>query len=157
MSAVEAALGRLGIELPAAPKPVASYVPFVRAGNLLFVSGQLPSQGGKVQVTGVVGDGGLSVEEGAKAARLCAINALAVLKDACGGDLEKVVRIVRLGVFVASVNGFTGQPAVANGASELMAAVFGDKGKHARAAVGVNTLPLGAAVEVEVVAEVSGE
>ncbi len=154
MGEIDATLQRLGVQLPAAPKPVAAYVPFVRTGNLVFVSGQLPSQEGKVQVSGVVGAGGLSVEEGARAARLCVINALAVLKEACGGDLERVVRIVRIGVFVASTEGFTEQPKVANGASELLVEIFGDKGRHARAAVGVNTLPLGAAVEVEIMAEV---
>lgn len=156
MGAIDGVLEGLGIVLPAAPKPVASYVPFVRTGNLVFVSGQLPSKEGKVQVTGVVGAGekSLSIEQGAEAAKLCVINALAVLRDACGGDLDRVVRIVRIGVFVLSADGFDGQPKVANGASDFLVAVFGEKGKHARAAVGVNALPLNATVEVEMVAEV---
>ncbi|HVX84380.1 MAG TPA: RidA family protein [Phycisphaerae bacterium] len=154
MTMIDESLTRLGIVLPPAPRPVAAYVPFVQSGRLVFVSGQLPSVGGKVAVSGLIGEGALGVEEGARGAKLCVINALAVLKDACGGDLDRVVRIVRIGVFVASVNGFTEQSRVANGASELLVELFGEKGKHARAAVGVNALPLGAAVEVELLAEV---
>jgi enamine deaminase RidA (YjgF/YER057c/UK114 family) len=155
MGRIDEVLGGLGIVLPAAPKPVASYVPFVRSGSLVFVSGQLPSKEGKVVFLGKVGEGGKSVEEGAEGAKLCVVNALAVLREACGGDLERVVRVVRIGVFVMSAEGFEGQSKVANGASDLLVAVFGEKGKHARAAVGVNALPLGASVEVEMVAEVS--
>ena len=146
------ALKRLGITLPAAPKPVASYVPFVRSGNQVFISGQLPSQDGKVLFAGAVPTA-VSPEQGAEAAKLCAINAIAVLKDACVGELSKVVRIVRIGVYVQSADGFDGQPKVANGASDLLVAVFGDVGKHASAAVGVNALPLNAAVELEMVVE----
>jgi enamine deaminase RidA (YjgF/YER057c/UK114 family) len=137
---------------------VASYVPWVRSGNLVFVAGQLPSRDGKVVYTGMVGPGqnGHSVENGAEAAKLCTINALAVLKDACGGDLDNVIRIVRIGVFVLSPDGFGDQPKVANGASDLLVALFGEAGRHARAAVGTNALPLNAAVEVEVIAEVKG-
>jgi enamine deaminase RidA (YjgF/YER057c/UK114 family) len=153
MGRIDEALGGLGIVLPAAPKPVASYVPFVRAGNLVFVSGQLPSREGKVQVLGAV-PSAVTIEQGVEGAKLCVINALAVLKEACGGDLDVVKRIVRIGVFVQSADGFDGQPKVANGASDLLVAVFGEAGKHARAAVGVNALPLNAAVEVELVAEV---
>jgi enamine deaminase RidA (YjgF/YER057c/UK114 family) len=154
MSAVDSMLQKLGIVLPAAPKPVASYVPFVRTGNLIVVSGQLPSKEGKVQFAGTVPTA-LSIEQGAEAAKLCVINALAVLRDACGGDLDQVKRIVRIGVFVQSADGFDGQPRVANGASDLLVAVFGEAGKHARAAVGTNALPLNAAVEVELMAELS--
>ncbi len=156
MALIDATLQQLGITLPPAPKAVASYVPFVRAGNLIFISGQLPSREGKVQFAGMIGtgQGALSVEQGAEAAKLCIINALAVLRDACDGDLDRVTRIVRIGVFVLSADGFDMQPKVANGASDFLLAVFGEKGKHARAAVGVNALPLNAAVEVELLAEV---
>jgi len=153
MPQIDQALERLGITLPPAPKPVASYVPFARSGNLVFISGQLPSREGKVVYAGPVPTTH-SIEQGNEAAKLCAINAIAVLKDACGGDLDKVVRIVRLGVFVQSADGFDGQPKVANGASDLMLAVFGEAGRHARAAVGTNALPLNAAVEVELLAEI---
>lgn len=152
MPAIDSALQSLGITLPPAPKPVAAYVPFVQTGNLVFISGQLPSESGKVLFTGPV-PAALSIEQAAQAARLCAINALAVLKSACGGNLERVARIVRIGVFVQSSEGFADQPKVANGASELLVQVFGDSGRHARAAVGTNTLPLNAAVEVELLAE----
>ena len=152
MSQIDAALQRLNITLPPAPKPVASYVPFVRTGNLVVVSGQLPSKDGKVQFAGAIPTV-LSIEQGIEAARLCTINALAVLRDACGGNLDSVARIVRIGVFVQSADGFDGQPKVANGASDLLVAIFGDAGKHARAAVGTNALPLNAAVEMELMAE----
>src|SRR5690349_1711062 len=102
MGSFDNAIAALGITLPAAPKPVASYVPFVRTGNLVYISGQIPSKDGKVQVTGVVGGSGLGIEQAAEAAKLCAINAVAVLKDACEGNLEKVKRIVRIGVWVQS-------------------------------------------------------
>lgn len=153
MGVVDSALEKLGIVLPPAPKPVASYVPFVKTGSLIIISGQLPSKEGKVQFAGAV-PSAISIEQGAEAAKLCVINALAVLKDACGGDLDRVKRIVRIGVFVQSADGFDGQPKVANGASDLLVAVFGDAGKHARAAVGTNALPLNAAVEVELLAEI---
>jgi enamine deaminase RidA (YjgF/YER057c/UK114 family) len=147
----EKTLADLGIVLPQAAAPAANYVPFVISGNLLFVSGQLPMENGKIAVSGPLG-GGVSLEDGQKAARLCAINIIAQAKAALG-DLDRVRRIVRLGGFVASANGFTDQPKVVNGASDLMVAVFGDAGRHARAAVGVNVLPLGAAVEIEAVIE----
>ena len=155
MGKVDEVLVQLGIVLPAAPKPVASYVPFVRTGQLVFVSGQLPSKEGQVVFVGKVGVQ-VSVEQGKEAAKLAVINALAVLKDACGGDLDRVVRVVRLGVFVQNESDFTQQSAVANGASDLLVAVLGDAGRHARAAVGTNALPLGAAVEVELIAEIRG-
>ena len=152
MSQIEAVLQVLNLTLPPAPKPVASYVPFVRTGNLVVVSGQLPSREGKVQFAGAVPTA-VSVEQGIEAAKLCILNALSVLRDACGGNLDKVARIVRIGVFVQSVDGFDGQPKVANGASDFLVAVFGEAGKHARAAVGTNALPLNASVEVELMAE----
>ena len=147
-------LTELGITLPAAPKPVASYIPCVRTGNLIIVSGQLPMQDGKLIATGTV-PAHCSLEHAQAAARQCAINALAVIADALGGDLDRVQRIVRLGVFVASEAGFTDQPKVANGASELMQQIFGERGRHARAAVGSIALPLGASVEVEMMVEVA--
>ncbi len=152
MSTIDATLARLNITLPPAPKPLASYVPFVRTGNLVFISGQLPSREGKVAFAGKV-PSALSPEQAREAAQLCIINALAVLRDACEGNLDRVTSIVRIGVFVQSDDTFDQQPAVANGASDLLVAIFGDAGKHARAAVGTNTLPLNAAVEIELLAE----
>lgn len=146
-------LARLGIALPAAPKPVAAYVPAVRAGSLIYVSGQLPYASGALLATGPV-PSKVSIEEAQRAARQCALNALAVVADQLGGDLSKVRRVVRLGVFVQSDDRFDGQPKVANGASEFMQEVFGEAGRHARAAVGTNALPLDASVEVEVIFEV---
>ena len=118
----------------------------------MFVSGQLPFKEGKLAYTGAVPTV-VTVEQGAEAAKLCCLNALAVLRDACQGDLDRVLRILRIAVFVQSADGFDGQPKVGNGASELLVAVFGDAGKHARAAVGTNALPLNASVELELVAE----
>lgn len=149
---IHAKLRELNLTLPAAPKPVAVYVPAVRTGDLIFISGQLPFKDGKLLATGPVPT--VSVEDAKLAARQCVLNALAVLGDQIDGDWSRVVRFVRLGAFVASANDFTGQPQVANGASELLGALFGDAGKHARAAVGVNVLPLGATVEVEMVVQV---
>ncbi len=150
MSAIASRLEKLGIVLPEPPKPVASYVGFVREGDLVFVSGQLPFVDGKVFKTGRLGEN-VSVEEAAIAARICAINLLAQVKSACGGDLEKVRRCVRLGAFVAATPEFADHPRVVNGASDLMAEVLGDKGQHARTSVGVASLPLHACVEVEAI------
>jgi enamine deaminase RidA (YjgF/YER057c/UK114 family) len=141
-------VAELGIELPAAAAPVAAYVPVVVAGGLAHVSGQLPFIDGRL-VTGRLGQD-VSLEQGAAAARACGLMILAQLKAALG-SLDRVERIVKLGAFVSSTADFTDQPKVANGASELMAEVFGDSGKHARSAVGVPVLPLGAAVEVDAV------
>ncbi|MBU3728342.1 MAG: RidA family protein [Phycisphaerales bacterium] len=147
------ALSALGLVLPPAPKPVASYIPFVRSGSLIFVSGQLPMREGALIATGSC-PAPVTVEVAQQCARQCVLNGLAVVADALGGSLDRVERIVRLGVFVSSVDGFTEQPKVANGASELLQQVFGERGRHARAAVGVNALPLGACVEVEMTVEV---
>ena len=141
-------LNRLGITLPDAPAPAANYVPYAVAGNIVYVSGQLPLVDGKLTVTGHVGKN-VSTEEAAAQARLCAINLLAQLKAACGGDLSRVKQVVKLGGFVACTDDFTDQPEVINGASDLMVEVFGDAGRHARFAVGSNTLPRGTCVEVE--------
>jgi enamine deaminase RidA (YjgF/YER057c/UK114 family) len=140
-------LARLGITLPAAPKPVASYIPARIASGVVYVSGQLPFENGKLARTGTVPNQ-VSIEEATGAARQCAINALAVVKESVG-SLDRISGVIRLGVFVACEPGFGAQPAIANGASELMAEVFGESGRHARAAVGVPALPLNAPVEIE--------
>lgn len=151
-SEIDGRLAALGLTLPQAAAPVAAYVPVVIAGGLAHVSGQLPFVGGKL-VTGRLGED-VSLEEGTAAAQACALMILAQLKAALG-SLSRVERIVKLGAFVSSTGTFTDQPKVANGASELMAAVFGEAGKHARSAVGVPVLPLGAAVEVDAIVAVS--
>lgn len=150
---IEARLTQLGITLPAAAAPVAAYVPVVVSGNLAFVSGQLPFIDGKL-VTGRLGED-VALEDGVAAARACGLMILAQLQGA-GIDLDSVARIVKLGGFVNSTPDFTDQPKVVNGASELMADVFGEAGRHARAAVGVPALPLGAAVEVDAIIELAG-
>ncbi len=146
-------LEALNIILPAIAKPVANYGPWVRTGNLVFVSGQLPFVDGKITHKGHLGVD-VSIEEGSKEAERCALNIMACLRDACGGDLSKVVRIVKLTGFVASTPNFVDHPKVINGASDLLAEIFGEAGRHARAAVGVASLPLGAAVEVEAIVEI---
>jgi enamine deaminase RidA (YjgF/YER057c/UK114 family) len=143
-------LAKLGLTLPPPVAAVAAYVPYVITGNLVFISGQLPMENGQLKFTGSLGRE-QDLAAGQAAARLCAINILSQLNAACGGDLGRVERCVRLGAFIASAPGFFDQPKVANGASELMEQVFGDAGKHARAAVGVNILPLNAVVEVDAV------
>ncbi len=148
MNAIDARLAELNITLPPAMAPVANYVPYVVTGKLVVISGQLPAVDGKVAVTGKVG-AEVSVEQGQHAARLCFINLLTHLRAACGGDLGRVRRVVRLGGFIASPPGFTQHAAVMNGASDLAVAVFGDAGRHARSTIGVPALPLDAAVEVE--------
>jgi len=152
--AVDARLKDLGITVPEAAAPVANYVGFVQSGNLVFVSGQVPLKDGKFQYQGKVG-AEISLEDAQEAAKICAINIIAQLKAACGGDLDRVRRIVKLGGFVNSVPEFGDQPQVINGASDLMVAVFGDKGKHSRAAVSAGALPLGVAVEIDAVAEIA--
>lgn len=146
-----AKLAELGLSLPEVVPPLAAYVPAVQSGSHVYVSGQLPMADGKLLATGKVGDG-VSPEQAKDLARQCALNALAAI-DALVG-LENVVKIVKLTGFVASADGFTGQPGVVNGASEFMGSVFGEAGRHARSAVGVSELPLGAPVEVEVIVEV---
>jgi enamine deaminase RidA (YjgF/YER057c/UK114 family) len=149
----EAKLQELGITLPETPKPVAAYVPFVRSGDLIFTSGQICMKDGQLAYKGKVGKE-LSPEQAKEAAKLCAINTLAVLKSAAG-SLDKIAQIVKVTVFVNSADGFTGQPGVANGASEFYQQVFGEAGRHARSAVGAPELPLDTACEVEVIARVA--
>ena len=150
---IEAKLRDLGINLPSPPQPVASYVPTVASGNLLFVSGQITSAPEGMKYVGVVGTD-IKVEDGKAAARLCGVNVLAQVKAALG-DLDRVKRCVKLSVFVNAAPDFTQHPEVANGASELMVEAFGEAGKHARAAVGAGSLPRGVAVEVEAVFEIA--
>ncbi len=145
---VERKLASLGITLPRPASPIANYVPFARSGNLLIVSGQICyGSDGKLVAKGQLGSG-VSIEDGQKAARACAISLLAQVKVALG-DLDQVQRVLRLGGFINSVPGFTDGPKVMNGASDLMVEVFGDKGRHARITVGVSALPVDAAIEVE--------
>ncbi len=153
MSTPEERLTGLGLAVPEVAKPVAAYVPAVRTGNHVYTSGQLPMRDGSLITTGKVG-AGVSPDEAVECAQQCALNALAAVK-ALIGDLSRIVRVVKVVAFVASAPDFTGQPVVANGASELIGKVFGDAGQHARSAVGVCVLPLDAPVEVELVVEVS--
>ena len=153
MDTPSARLADLGLTLPPVTAPVAAYVPAVRTGTFVYVSGQLPVVDGKLPATGKVGDE-VSEQDAAAMARTCALNALAAAAAAAGG-LEAIRRIVKITGFVASAPGFAGQPQVINGASELFIAVFGEQGKHARSAVGVAELPLNAPVEVELIAEIS--
>ena len=145
-------LAELGIDLPEPSAPAANYVPYVFSGNLVFVSGQLPVWNGDFRFIGKVG-ADFSLEEGIEAARLCGINLIAQARDAAGGDLDRIKRVVKLGGFVNAGPDFTDHPKVINGASDLMADVFGEAGKHARFAVGAVSLPLGVAVEVDGVFE----
>ena len=150
---IEKRLADLGVTLPAAAAPAANYVPFVRSGNLLFTAGQLPLKDGKLQAAGLLGRD-LDTAAGREAAKLCAINILAQAKAALG-DLEKIARVVKITAFVASTTDFTEQHLVANGASDFLAAALGERGKHARSAVGMASLPLNAAVEVEAIIEIA--
>jgi enamine deaminase RidA (YjgF/YER057c/UK114 family) len=150
---IEERLAELGIELPPAAAPLASYVPVVISRNHAYVAGQVPIEDGRVLSVGHLG-AELSIEQGQEATRRCALQALAALRDALG-SLDRIKRIVKVDVFVASAPGFTDQPKVANGASDLLAEVFGERGRHARVAVGVAELPLGASVEVALIAAVA--
>ncbi|MBE3588743.1 MAG: RidA family protein [Thermoanaerobacteraceae bacterium] len=145
----EARLKELGIELPAVPRPVASYVPAVKTGRFVFTSGQIPFVNGELRYKGKVG-GGLSEEDGYQAARVCVLNCLSAIKQVAG-SLDNIERIVKVTGFVNSAPGFNRQPFVINGASDLLGEIFGEAGYHARSAVGVNELPLDAAVEVELI------
>lgn len=148
MTTIETRLADMGITIPEPPAPVASYVGHVIHNGMVIVSGQLPLADGALTQTGLLGKD-VTTEQGAAAAKVCAINILAQVKVACGGDLERIVQCLRLGGFVASMPDYTDHPKVINGASDFMGEVLGDKGVHARAAVGVAALPLNASVEVE--------
>ena len=151
---IDARLKELGITLPTPATPAANYVPFVQTGALVFTAGQVTFNAqGKLEYVGKLGRD-LGIDEGYQAARLCAINVLAAVRAACGGDLDRVVRCVKVVRFVNSTPDFTDQPKVINGASDLIVQVFGDKGKHARSAVGMGSLPLGVATEVEAIFEI---
>ncbi len=146
---IDARLAELGITLPTPMAPIANYVPFVINGDTVVISGQVPAVDGKIVTTGKVGPGGLSIEEGAAQARQCFINLLSHLKIACGGDLDRVQQVVRLGGFIAAPAAFSQHALVMNGASNLAVDVFGDAGRHARTTVGVPSLPADVPVEVE--------
>ncbi len=150
---IEEKIREIGIMLPIPPKPVGSYIPVVRTGNLVFVSGQIPTSDGKILYSGKVTKD-LSIEDAQKAARLCVVNALAQLKSELG-NLDKISKIVRVSGFVNSPPEFTEQPKVINGASDLLFEIFGKKGQHARIAVGVSSLPLNSAVEVDLIVEIT--
>jgi enamine deaminase RidA (YjgF/YER057c/UK114 family) len=150
MGKIDQKLAELGIVLPIAAKPVANYVPWVKSGNLVFIAGQLPFKDGKLVHKGQI----FLASTGAAAARQCAVNILSQLRDACDGDLDRVIRVVKLVGFVSTSNDFLNIPEVINGASDLMVEVFADKGKHARSSVGVEFLPLGASVEIEAIVEI---
>ena len=147
-TSIAARLSALGVDVPDAPAPLAAYVGYTLYNGIVIVSGQLPLKAGELQQTGLLGDG-VSIEQGAAAAQVCAINILAQVKAACDGDLERIVRCLRLGGFVASTPDFTDHPKVINGASEFIGEALGERGAHARAAVGVAALPLNASVEIE--------
>jgi enamine deaminase RidA (YjgF/YER057c/UK114 family) len=148
MSRIDARLAELGITLPEAAAPVGNYVPYLITGNLVFTSGQIGVDNGKPKFLGRLGES-LTIDQGYQAARQCGLNLISQLKAACGGDLDRLRRVVRLGGFVCCTADFTDQPKVLNGASDLMVEVFGDLGRHVRTAVGVPALPLGVAVEIE--------
>ncbi|MGE0094751.1 MAG: RidA family protein [Alphaproteobacteria bacterium] len=151
---IDARLKELKIELPDAPAPAANYIPYVVTGNLVFVSGQVPRFKGQYVHVGKVGET-LTLEDGQKSARLCALNLIAQLKQACGGDLDRVKRVVKLGGFVNSTPNFANHPQVINGASDLMGEIFGEAGKHARFAVGVADLPGNVATEIDGIFEIA--
>ena len=152
MSKIASRIKELGIELPTAASPAANYVPYVLSGNQVVIAGQIPFWNGELTGLGKLGSN-LSVDEGAEIARVCGLNLLAQLKVACGGDLDRVSQVVKLGGFVNCIDSFTEQPEVINGASDLMVEIFDDIGRHARFAVGVGSLPRGVAVEVDGVFE----
>ena len=152
MSKIASRIKELGIELPTAASPAANYVPYVLSGNQVVIAGQIPFWNGELTGLGKLGSN-LSVDEGAEIARVCGLNLLAQLQVACGGDLDRVSQVVKLGGFVNCIDSFTEQPEVINGASDLMVEIFDDIGRHARFAVGVGSLPRGVAVEVDGVFE----
>jgi enamine deaminase RidA (YjgF/YER057c/UK114 family) len=152
MSNIENKIKELGLQLPEPPKPLAAYIPAKQTGNLVFTAGQLPMVNGEIILKGLLGQD-VEIEPAYNAAKICTLNALSAIKGVIG-DLDKIKQVVRVVGYVASVPTFTQQPAVVNGASELLLEVFGDKGKHARSAVGMAVLPLNAAVEIELTVEI---
>ena len=152
MSKVEEKILELGLELPKISTPIASYIPAKKVGNLVFTSGQLPMVNGEVKITGFLGKE-VSIEDANRAAQVCTLNALAAVKGVIG-DLDQIKSIIRVVGYVASTPEFTKQPAVVNGASDLLLQIFGDEGKHARSAIGVSVLPLNAPVEIELTVEI---
>ena len=152
MGYVESKIEQIGLTLPDAPKPVAAYIPAKQTGNLVFTAGQLPMVNGELISKGLLGQD-VEIDEANKAARICTLNALSAIKGVIG-DLDQIKQIVRVVGYVASVSTFTQQPAVVNGASELLLEIFGEKGKHARSAVGMAVLPLNASVEIELTVEI---
>ena len=152
MKNFESSIKQLGLELPDVPKPVAAYIPAKQTGNLVFTAGQLPMVNGELISKGLLGQD-VEIDEANKAARICTLNALAAIKGVIG-DLDRIKQIVRVVGYVASVPTFTQQPAVVNGASELLLEIFGENGKHARSAVGMAVLPLNASVEIELTVEI---
>ena len=152
MNEIDNILKEKNIIIPESPTPAANYIPYVTSGNLVFIAGQVPFENGKINYTGKVG-AEVNIDTAKIIARICGLNVLSVLKDATGGDLSKVKKCVKLGIFVACVNNFSQQPEVANGASDLMVEIFGENGKHARFAVGTNSLPRNVPVEVDAIFE----
>ena len=154
MNDIDKKLQDLGITIPDAPMPAANYIPYVITGKLVFISGQVPFENGEIKHTGKVGKD-IDVDQAKLIAKTCALNVISVLKNALNGDLSQVKKCVKLGIFVSCTNDFNQQPEVANGASDLMVAVFGDQGKHARFAVGSNSLPKNVPVEVDGIFEIN--
>ena len=154
MNIIDEKLEKIGIEIPTAPKPAANYIPYVITNNLIFISGQVPFINGKIREddTGKVGEN-IDIAKAQTIARRCGINVVSVLKDALDGDLSRVIKCVKLGIFVSCTNDFHDQPEVANGASDLMVEIFGEAGRHARFAVGTNSLPRNIPVEVDAIFE----
>ena len=154
MNKYEETLATLGLSIPEPTLPVANFVPYTITGSLVYISGQIPIQDGQISFVGKLGRD-FSVEQGREAAQICALHVLAMIRHACEGNLDRVVRCVRLGGFINSTPEFSKQPEVMNGASDLIVSLFGDRGRHARAAVGVNSLPRNVAVEVDAVFEIA--
>ena len=155
MNIIDEKLEKLGIEIPTAPKPAANYIPYVITNNLIFISGQVPFINGKIREddTGKVGEN-IDIAKAQTIARRCGINVVSVLKDALDGDLSRVIKCVKLGIFVSCTNDFHDQPEVANGASDLMVEIFGEAGRHARFAVGSNSLPMNISVEIDAIIKI---
>ena len=153
MNSIDKKLETLGITIPDAPSPAANYIPYVISGNLVFIAGQVPFENGQINYTGKVGKD-IDINKAKEVAKICSLNVISVLKNAVKGDLSKVKKCVKLGIFVSCTSDFHQQPEVANGASDLMVEIFGENGKHARFAVGANSLPRNVPVEVDAIFEI---